>query len=199
MTIKNKKKVEKRTVDITNIQTRANENEPVKISGYAAIFNSRTSIGGWFDEIISPGAFDKSISANNSDIRALVNHDWDKVLGRTKAKTLILREDNKGLYFEIEMPNTSYARDLAASMERGDIDQCSFGFWVDEGKERWDYSQEPALRTLEEVELYEVSVVSLPAYDDTEASLVRSKEIGKAVEQRMSIIQKINQTLEEKK
>ncbi|MBP1917191.1 HK97 family phage prohead protease [Lederbergia galactosidilyticus] len=189
------KKMEKRTVDITNIQTRNKENEPIKINGYAAIFNSRTSIGDFFDEIISPGAFDRSISAKNADIRALVNHDWDKVIGRTKANTMTLREDEKGLNFEIELPNTSYARDLAESMERGDIDQCSFGFFVDEGKERWDYSQEPALRTLEEVELYEVSIVSLPAYEDTEAALVRSKEIDKTVERRIKLIKQINEVL----
>lgn len=189
------KKKETRTVDITNIQTRSAENEPIKISGYAAVFNSRTSIGDWFDETISPGAFDKSISAKNADIRALYNHNWDNVLGRTKASTLTLREDDKGLNFEIELPNTSYARDLAESMERGDIDQCSFGFFVEEGKERWDYSQEPALRTLEEVELYEISIVSIPAYDDTEAALVRSKEIDNKVEQRIKILNKIDGVL----
>jgi len=190
-----KRKKETRTVDITHVQTRSQDDGPIRISGYAAVFNSRTSIGNWFDEIIAPGAFDKSISAKNADIRALINHDWDKVIGRTKAKTLTLREDEKGLNFEIELPNTSYARDLAESMERGDIDQCSFGFFVDDGKERWDYSQEPALRTLEEVELYEVSIVSLPAYEDTEAALVRSKEIDKSVEKRMQIIKKINGVL----
>jgi uncharacterized protein len=189
------KKRETRTVDITNIQTRSKDDGPIKISGYAAIFNSRTSIGDWFDEIISPGAFDRSISAKNADIRALVNHDWDKVIGRTKAKTLTLREDDKGLNFEIELPNTSYARDLAESMERGDIDQCSFGFYVDEGKERWDYSQEPALRTLEEVDLYEISVVSIPAYEDTEAALVRSKEMDKTVERRLKILNQIKGVL----
>jgi uncharacterized protein len=191
------KKKETRTFNITNIHTRSKENEPVKISGYAAIFNSRTSIGNWFDEIIAPGAFDRSISAKNADIRALVNHDWNKVIGRTKAQTLVLREDEKGLYFEIELPNTSYARDLAESMERGDIDQCSFGFDVDDGKERWDYSQEPALRTLEEVELYEVSIVSLPAYEETEATLVRSKEIDKSVETRIKLINQIKGVLGE--
>lgn len=189
------KKMEKRIVDITHITTRNKEDEPIKISGYAATFDSRTSIGDFFDEIISPGAFKKTISNSESDIRALFNHDWDKVLGRTKADTLTLREDEKGLNFELELPNTSYARDLAESMERGDIDQCSFGFHVDEGKERWDYSQEPALRTLEEVELYEISIVSIPAYDDTEAALVRSKEIDTKVEQRIKILNKINEVL----
>lgn len=189
-------KMEKRTVDITNIQTRKKDDEAVKISGYAAVFNSRTSIGNFFDEMISPGAFKSSISKSESDIRALFNHDWDKVLGRTKSKTLTLREDDKGLQFELELPNTSYARDLAESMERGDINQCSFSFR--EIEETWDYSVEPALRTLNEVELYEISVVSIPAYEDTEAALVRSKEIDKTVERRLKIINKINQTLEEK-
>ena len=189
------KKMEKRTVDITNISTRSKDDGPIKISGYAAVFNSRTSIGDWFDEIIAPGAFERSISNSKADIRALFNHDWGKVLGRTKSSTLTLREDEKGLNFELELPNTTYARDLAESMERGDIDQCSFGFFVDEGKERWDYSQEPALRTLEEVELYEISIVTLPAYENTEASVVRSKELDKLVEKRMKLLNKLNEVL----
>lgn len=188
------KKMEKRTVDITNIQTRKEDNEPIKISGYAAVFNSRTSIGDYFDEMIMPGAFKRSIASD--DIRALVNHDWNKIIGRTKSGTLKLREDDKGLNFEIELPNTSYARDLAESMERGDIDQCSFGFDVEEGKERWDFSQEPALRKLEEVNLWEITVTGIPAYDDTEAALVRSKEIDKTVEKRIKILNKIKGVLE---
>ncbi|MEC3439862.1 HK97 family phage prohead protease, partial [Bacillus cereus] len=159
------------------------------------VFNSKTTIGGWFDEVIEPGAFARSLS-ENSDIRALFNHNWDNVLGRTKSGTLRLEEDEKGLKFEIELPNTSVGRDLAESMSRGDINQCSFGFWITE--ENWDYSVEPALRTIKEVELYEISVVSIPAYDDTEVSLVRSKEIGKEIEQRMKMIKQINQILGEK-
>lgn len=189
------KKRETRTVNITNLQTRDGQNkESHVISGYAAVFNSRTSIGNYFDEIIAPGAFSRSLS--DGDIRALINHDWSNVIGRTKSGTLRLEEDSHGLKFEVELPNTSAARDLVESMERGDIDQCSFGFWVDEGKEAWDYSVEPAIRTLIEVELYEISVVSLPAYEDTEVSLVRSKEIGKQIEKRIAILKKINKTLE---
>ncbi|HGO9409091.1 TPA: HK97 family phage prohead protease [Bacillus cereus] len=187
---------ETRTFDITKLSTRdATEEQPSKITGYAAVFNSKTTIGGWFDEVIEPGAFARSLS-ENSDIRALFNHNWDNVLGRTKSGTLRLEEDEKGLKFEIELPNTSVGRDLAESMSRGDINQCSFGFWITE--ENWDYNVEPALRTIEEVELYEISVVSIPAYDDTEASLVRGKEIGKEVEQRMKMIKQINQLLGEK-
>lgn len=187
------KKKETRTVDISNITTRNKDDEPLKVSGYAAVFNSRTSIGDFFDEIISPGAFKNSISKSGADIRALFNHDWNVVLGRTKAGTLKLSEDERGLKFELELPNTSAGRDLAESMERGDINQCSFGFYATE--ETWDYNSEPALRTINEAELYEISIVSIPAYEDTEAALVRSKEIDKKVEQRIKILNKINEVL----
>jgi len=184
---------ETRTVEITNIITRSEDDEPIRISGYAAVFNSRTSIGNFFDEVIKPGAFKNSINDDEADIRALFNHDWDKVLGRTKADTLSLSEDDKGLKFDLELPNTTYARDLAESMERGDIDQCSFGFVVT--GEEWDYNQEPALRTITDVELYEISVVSIPAYEDTEASLVRSKDLDAKVEKRMKLLNKLNEVL----
>ncbi len=186
------KKKETRTVDITSITTRSKKDEPLKASGYAAVFNSRTSIGDYFDEVINPGAFSKTIK-ENEDIRALFNHNWDNVLGRTKAGTLSLSEDEKGLKFELELPDTTIARDLAVSMERGDIDQCSFGFYVT--SETWDYDVEPALRTINEVELYEISLVSIPAYDDTEAALTRSKELDMKVEQRIKILNKINEVL----
>lgn len=186
-------KKEKRVVNITNITTRSEADEPIKIGGYAAIFNSRTSIGNFFDEKINPGAFKRSLSESDADIRALFNHDWDKVLGRTKAGTLSLSEDKKGLKFDLELPNTTYARDLAASMERGDIDQCSFGFVVT--GEEWDYNEEPALRTITDVDLHEISVVSIPAYEDTEASLVRSKELDGHVEQRIKILKKLDEVL----
>lgn len=186
------KKKETRTVDITNIQTRSKDDEPLKVSGYAAVFNSRTSIGDFFDELIAPGAFKRTLK-DNDDIRALFNHDWSVVLGRTKAGTLSLSEDERGLKFDLELPNTTAGRDLAESMERGDINQCSFGFYATE--ETWDYNSEPALRTVNEAELYEISIVSIPAYDDTEAALVRSKEIDKSVEKRLKLLKKINEVL----
>ena len=187
------KKKETRIVDITNLQTRdGTGNEPVVISGYAAVFNSKTSIGDFFEEVIAPGAFARTIS-ENGDIRALFNHNWDHVLGRTKNGTLKVEEDTRGLKFEVELPNTSLARDLAESMRRGDINQCSFGFWAT--GEAWDYSVEPAVRTLNEVELYEISVVSIPAYEDTEVSL-RSKEIDEQVEKRIKILNQIKGVLE---
>jgi HK97 family phage prohead protease len=185
---------EMRTFDITGLQKRDGLNDqPTMITGYASVFNSKTSIGEFFDEVIAPGAFSKSL-ANNSDVRALFNHNWDKVLGRTKSGTLRLFEDDRGLKFEIDLPNTSVAKDLAESMARGDINQCSFGFFAT--GESWDYTSDPALRTVTEVELYEISIVSIPAYEDTEAALVRSKEIDKEVEQRLKILNQIKGVLE---
>lgn len=185
------KKKETRTFDITNLSKR-DENESNLISGYAAVFNSPTTIGDWFTETISPGAFSRAIS-EKVDVRALFNHDWNNVLGRIQNGTLRLSEDERGLKFEVDLPNTSLGRDLAESLSRGDINQCSFGFIP--SVEEWDYSVEPAKRTIMEVELLEISVVSIPAYEDTEVSLVRSKEIGASVEKRMNIIKKINKTL----
>ena len=136
------------------------------IAGYAAVFNSITDIGGFFREKIAPGAFSPALSA---DVRALFDHDSAHVLGRTKAGTLRLREDDKGLAVEIDLPDTQVARDLQKSMERGDIDGMSFGFNVT--RQEWDETQDPPLRTIREVELHEVSVVTFPAYEDTEVAL----------------------------
>lgn len=187
------KKKEIRTFDITNLSTRdVTENNSRIVTGYAAVFNSRTLLWEGLEEVISPGAFSKALS--NSDVRCLFDHDWGKVLGRTKSGTLRLEEDERGLKFEVELPNTTDANNLIESMSRGDIDQCSFGFIPTE--ETWDYNTDPVLRTLNEVELFEVSIVSLPAYQDTEAALARSKqEVQQDIATRKKMIQKINGAL----
>lgn len=136
------------------------------IAGYAAIFNSITDIGGLFREQVAPGAFSTSL---DGDVRALFDHDTSHVLGRTKSGTLRLKEDKHGLAVEIDLPDTQIGRDLRASLERGDIDGMSFGFRVT--KQDWDESGETPLRTIREVELFEVSVVTFPAYADTEVAL----------------------------
>ena len=187
------KKKEIRTFDITNLSTRdVTENNSRIVTGYAAVFNSRTLLWEGLEEVISPGAFSKALS--NSDVRCLFDHDWGKVLGRTKSGTLRLEEDERGLKFEVELPNTTDANNLIESMSRGDIDQCSFGFIPTE--ETWDYNTDPVLRTVNEVELFEVSIVSLPAYEDTEATLARSnQEIQQAIAARKKMIQTINDAL----
>lgn len=190
------KQKEIRTLDIQGLQTRSQgDSESNVIEGYAAVFNSPTDIWGMFTEIIAPGAFEDAI-ASNDDIRALFNHDWNNVLGRTKSGTLRLSEDARGLKFEVDLPNTTLARDLSESLKRGDISQCSFGFIPT--SETWDYEPEIPVRTINSVELHEISVVSIPAYEDTEVSL-RSKKANKSFEQRLKLIQQINSVLEENK
>ncbi|AHN20301.1 HK97 family phage prohead protease [Lysinibacillus varians] len=190
------KQKEIRTLDIQGLQTRSQgDSESNVIEGYAAVFNSPTDIWGMFTEVIAPGAFADAI-ASNDDIRALFNHDWNNVLGRTKSGTLRLSEDARGLKFEVDLPNTTLARDLSESLKRGDISQCSFGFVPT--SETWDYEPEIPVRTINSVELHEISVVSIPAYEDTEVSL-RSKEANKSIEQRLKLIQQINSVLEENK
>ena len=95
------------------------------IAGYAAVFNEETDIGGAFREIIAPGAFKGTL---DRDIRALVDHDSGRVIGRSKAGTLRLNEDSHGLAVEVDLPDTTDGRDLAVSLSRGDISGMSFGF-----------------------------------------------------------------------
>ena len=105
-----------------------------KIGGYAAVFDSESYSVGNFVEKISKNAFEKSIKRD--DIRALFNHDPNYVLGRVKSKTLVLSEDDKGLRYRVEPPETQWAKDLLVSIKRGDVSQNSFGFEI--VKERWE-------------------------------------------------------------
>ena len=136
------------------------------IEGYAAIFDKWSEDLGWFRERIRSGAFKNTIK--KEDIRALFNHDANQVLGRNKAKTLELSEDKKGLEFLIDPPETQWANDLLISIKRGDIDQASFGFTTI--RDEWDYDKDPMERTLIEVKLFDVSVVTYPAYPQTSVS-----------------------------
>ena len=155
----------------TNFELREDD-EQKKIVGYAALFNSPADENNGFIEKIAPGAFANAIK--RSDTRALVNHNSEKVLGRLKAGTLTLSEDEKGLFYEVDPPNTTYANDLMESMKRGDIDQSSFGFVV--AKEEWDDSKDVPVRTIIEVdELFDVSPVTFPWYKNTESGL-KSRE-----------------------
>ena len=144
------------------------------IVGYAAVFDTETDIGGMFCEKIAKGAFGDALKT--SDVHALFNHDEDYVLGRMKAGTLRLAEDDYGLRVEIDPPDTQDARDLIVNMKRGDIDQMSFAFTMLGGVQTWDDTVDPPFRTIEKVgELYDVSVVTRGAYPTTEAA-VRSLE-----------------------
>ncbi len=160
----------------TNFELRATcgsgDADPLRIEGYAAVFNVPSHDLGGFIEKVKPGAFARAITAK-SDVRALINHDPNCVIGRTKAGTLQLSEDSKGLRFIATLPNTNYARDLYESIRRGDMDQCSFSFTP--VKQTWGEMRQAdgsyiGTRDLEDVDLFDVSAVTYPAYEETSVS-----------------------------
>ena len=142
------------------------EGDGMSFTGYAIRWNSDSEPLP-FIERIAPGATTRSLKSRN-EVKAFVNHDTNLVIGSTRAGTLRMTEDSKGLLAQIDLPDTSYARDLSVSIQRGDVSGMSFGFSV--VKDSWseDYSQ----RTIEELRLHEVSVVTgFPAYRQTTAAV----------------------------
>jgi len=135
------------------------------IRGYAAVFNELSVDLGGFRERIAPGAFARSVG--DGDVRALWDHDSKFVLGRTRAGTLALAEDERGLAVEIRPPDAGWTGDLLTSMRRGDVDQMSFGFFV--RRDKWLTEDGLTVRVLEDVDLFDVSVVTYPAYPQTSA------------------------------
>ena len=159
---------ERRFVSDT-ITFRANPDKPEQkiFRGYAAKYNTRSNDLGGFTETIAPGFFDGVLG---DDVRALRDHDPSLILGRTTSGTCRVGVDANGLYFEFDDPGTSYSRDLAISIERGDVNQCSFAFSLpDKGGDKVERMQDGSyFRTLIKAErLYDVSVVTYPAYNDT--------------------------------
>lgn len=160
---------ERRTLTIHELRADSGSRQ---ISGIAAPYNTLSADLGGFREQIDPAAFTRSLS-EPKNILAYYNHDSSMVLGSTRSGTLSLASVAQGLSFRIDLPDTTYARDLICLMERGDVCQMSFGF-VTRGQ-RWD---DPAtgetwrVRTLLDVDLCEISVVADPAYPEgTEAAL----------------------------
>lgn len=143
------------------------ETDSPKIEGYSAVFGQLSSDLGGFREQIAPGAFAESIKSH--DIRALFNHDPNAVLGRNKAGTLVLSEDDNGLFMRVNPPDTQWARDVVALIERGDVTGQSFSFVVEE--DSWDKQDAGWTRTLKKVRLYDVGPVTFPAYPQTDASV----------------------------
>lgn len=154
-----------------------------KLTGYAAVFNQETRIAD-FQEVIAPGAFGASLRVN-PDILALVDHDHSRVLARTKSGTLRLAEDERGLRFEVDVPDTSLGRDILALATRGDVGGMSFGFSVPEGGESWQGDK----RELRRVTLHEISVVqSFPAYGGTTVQ-ARSRKPRTDTDRRIALLE----------
>lgn len=142
------------------------------IRGYAAIYNSDSEWMGGFYEQIATGAFD---GVMDNDVRAYFNHDENLLLGRVSSGTLRISTDKRGLFYEVDLPNTTYANDLAELMKRGDVNQSSFAFLIE--KDRWEQRDGTTYRIIEKVSrLLDVSPVSQPAYPDSTSELKRDLE-----------------------
>ena len=148
-----------------HFEVQATADDAKTIEGYAAVFDTLSVDLGGFRERIAPGAFTRSVAEN--DIRALWDHDSKYVLGRNKAGTLALGEDERGLKIAVIPPNTVWATDLVQSIRRGDVNQMSFGFYV--RSDDWEDTPMGLIRTLRDVDLFDVSIVSYPAYAETSA------------------------------
>lgn len=169
--------VEKRDF-VQEFEVRELPNGKFQFSGYAAVFNSDSEPLPFIERIM-PGAFDRTLKSRNN-IKMYLNHDSTLVLGSTRAKTLRLATDTVGLHTQADLPDTSYARDLAEVMMRGDVDSMSFGFSVPRNGDSW--SEDGLRRELREVRLHEVSVVTgFPAYSATSASLRSIDALAQAV------------------
>lgn len=163
----------------SNFLTRE-DGDDLRIEGYFAVFNTDYNIFDGYTESVAPGAFTDTL---DGDVRALIDHDTRLVLGRTTADTLELREDDKGLWGSIKInPKDQDAMNLYARVQRGDVNQCSFGFEIldqetekrDDGSIHW---------TIRKVNLFEVSCCTFPAYKETnisarkaDAELIRKRE-----------------------
>lgn len=136
-------------------------------SGYACLFDNVTDIGGYWQEKFARGAFTKSLQER--DVVALHSHNDGRPVGRKSRGTLDVTEDDRGLAFRNELPDTTDGRDLAIQIDRGDIEGMSFRFRA--LKEEWDETVDPPMRTIIEANLYEITYTAFPAYPDTEVGL----------------------------
>jgi uncharacterized protein len=156
---------EYRYVSAPEMVTEEREGTPVVvIRGTAVFFNQLSDELGFFREKFAPGAFDDVL---NDDTVALLNHDINLLLGRTRSGTLRLMQNETGLHYEVDVPDTSTGKDTVELMKRGDISQSSFSFSIE--KERWERDADNnEIRTVEKVRrLYDVSPVVFPAYPQT--------------------------------
>ena len=165
------KNIEKRVFEIRMDYENKEDGDDIEtrlVSGYAAVFDKYSEDLGGFKERIEKGAFADAISI--SDVRALFNHDANYILARNTSGTLRLMEDEVGLKYEFEMPKTSFGNDLLQMIKRGDVNQSSFGFTVE--NDTWSEKDGMVIRTINKVKrLYDVSPVTYPAYPDASVAV----------------------------
>lgn len=188
------KKPEVRKVKSTFEVRQEEDGDNKLITGYAAVTEDEAPEQLGFIEKIAEGAFENAIE--NSDVRALFNHDPNYILGRQSAGTLSLEEDDTGLFYEIDPPDTTYANNLLESLERGDIDESSFGFTVAE--EKWDESGDIPVRTILAVEdLYDVGPVTRGWYPQTDSGVKSKRDVLREYKNQNKNNKKTKQILEE--
>jgi HK97 family phage prohead protease len=158
--------IERRSFNLQEI--RAKRGDILTIAGHAAVFNQLSDDLGGFREQIAPGAFADTIGQD--DIRALWNHDPNYPLARNKSGTLRLHEDSTGLAIEADLVDEPFERSLIKKIERGDVSQMSFGFMVPPDGDAWRFQSEGLVRTLNKVQLFDVSPVVYPAYPQTDVN-----------------------------
>jgi HK97 family phage major capsid protein len=146
------------------------QNSPKKLSGYAIVWNTPSKDLGGFKEVVSPDAL-KGVDLSN--VLMLNDHDYTQVLASVKAGTLKLTPDDKGLHFEATLPDTTTANDVFANVQAGNLDSCSFSFDVDDGSDEWNKDDQGNItRTINQIkDLFDVSVVAVPAYDSTNVNV----------------------------
>ena len=148
---------------------------PGTLRGYAAVVGPLSEVladdkGRAFREKLEPGAFARALE--KCDARCLVNHDVNQLIGRMKAGTLRMTEDELGLRVECDLPDTQIGHDTAESIRRGDLDGMSFSFDLDEKDTSWDHGTEPSTRSIRSVSrIYDVGPVAFPAYQDTSVAM----------------------------
>jgi HK97 family phage prohead protease len=163
-------KSEKRYLKSAELRVVQEEGKRPMLVGFAVVYDSLSEELGFFREKIQAGAFTESLKT--ADVRALIDHDPSQLIGRNKSGTLRLFDKPKGLWVEIDLPDTSYARDLLVKIDREDLDGMSFGFKVLPEGDTWFTDEEgQTLRTVVKAEIDDVSAVTYPAY--TETSIAR--------------------------
>jgi hypothetical protein len=170
------REIERRILGSASVKT---DGAMPRLVGYAAKFGVLSEDLGGFREQIRRGAFAKTI--RTADVRALWNHDAGLVLGRIKNGTLRLREDDTGLFYEINCPDTIWARDALETVRRGDVSQSSFAF--EAILDEWETRALGSVRTLIEVKLYDISPVTFPAYSETSVSVQTRNRAAKLMQQ----------------
>lgn len=159
--------------------------EEMIIEGYFALYETETELIDGIYEIITKGAFDNTL---NNDIRALWNHNSQYVLGRNKSGSLELKTDDKGLFAVVKLPNTQYAKDIYSLIQRGDLDQASFGFNI-LGEDLEELASGGYRWRINEIDLHEISVVTFPQYENTSVQ-ARSKQVEVLKQRKLDIQRK---------